>query len=203
MTAITCWLFAVWRSCEEILIRADEDSVKQEEASFFRKTQRPSSKTSQYEDIVRLSTPKTRSRSSQEAGPPHTPHCENNCPIWHIDPRVKTAAITPRLLQLSRPKLIHLDFQSNRESAASIVSLASRRTRLSQRLVRLSLPRLKHSNICCELGRPEESIWTVSGAAKRATASTRVEMLATPKQLHVDYVPPREPEWSRRNAVST
>ncbi|XP_071313213.1 sperm microtubule associated protein 2-like isoform X2 [Trachinotus anak] len=176
---------------------------KEEEASFFRKTQRPSSKTSQYENIVRLSTPKTRSHSSQEAGPPHTPQCENNCPIWHIDPRVRTAVITPRLLQLSQPKVNHLDLQSNRESAASIVSLASRRVRLSQRLVRLSLPRLKQSNICCELGRPEESIWTVSGAARRATASARVEMLATPKQLPEDYVPPREPDWIRRTAIST
>ncbi|KAG7237138.1 hypothetical protein INR49_032768 [Caranx melampygus] len=181
----------------------EDHQRKEEEVSVVRKTQRPSSRTNQYENIVRLSTPKTRSRGPQEPGPPHTPHCESNCPIWHIDPRVKTAVITPRLLQLSQPKLNHPDFQSGRESAASVVSLASRGARVSQRLVRLSLPRLKQSNICWELGRPEEPIWKVSAAARKATTSTRVEMLATPKRLSEDYVPARRPEWSRTNAMST
>ncbi|XP_044060806.1 uncharacterized protein LOC122880094 isoform X3 [Siniperca chuatsi] len=176
---------------------------EEEEASFFRKTQHPSSRASQYEHIVRLSTPKTRSCSSQEAGPPHTPQCENTCPVWHVDPKVKTAVITLRLLQLSNPKLNHPDFQSNRESVASIVSFASKTARISQRLVQLSLPRLKESNICCELGRPEESIWTVSRAARRATVSARVEMLAKPKQLSKDYIPPREPVWSRKKVLPT
>ncbi|KAL7396048.1 hypothetical protein ABVT39_027766 [Epinephelus coioides] len=175
---------------------------EEEEASFSRKTQHPSSKASQYEQIVRLSTPRTR--SSQDAGshmPPHTPQCENNCPVWHVDPSVKAAVITPRLLQLSNPKLNHPDFQSNRESVESVVSFASKRARISQRLVQLSLPRLKQSNICLELGHPVESIWTVSKVARRATASARVEMLATPKQLSKDYIPPREPEWSRRDVL--
>ncbi|XP_054453121.1 uncharacterized protein LOC129089780 [Anoplopoma fimbria] len=178
---------------------AREDHRRKEEASFSRKTQRPSSEAPQYEHIVRLSTPRTRSRGSQEAGPPHTPQCDNNCPIWHVAPNVKTAVITPRLLHLSIPKLIHPDFQSNRENAASIVSFPSKTARISQRLVQLSLPRLKQSNICQELGRPVEPIWTVSKAAMKATASARVEMLATPKQLSKDYVPPREPDWSRNN----
>ncbi|XP_076595717.1 sperm microtubule associated protein 2 like isoform X2 [Chaetodon auriga] len=173
---------------------------EEEEASFFRKTQRPSF---QYEHIVRLSTPKTRRRSSQEVGPPHTPQCDTNCPIWHVDAKAKAAAITLRLLQLSRPKREHPDFQSSRESVTSIVSSASKTARASQRLVQLSLPKLKESNICWQLGRPEEPIWTVSKAARGATASARVEMLATPKQLSKDYVPPREPEWSRRSLSST
>ncbi|KAM3866958.1 ADP-ribosylation factor-like protein 9 [Diretmus argenteus] len=74
---------------------------------------------------------------------------------------VKTAMITPRLLQLSNPKLNHPDFHSNRHSAVSLVSCASRAARTSPRLDRLALPRLKESNVCYELGRPEESIWTV------------------------------------------
>ncbi|XP_013125791.1 uncharacterized protein spmap2l isoform X3 [Oreochromis niloticus] len=228
---------------------AREDHRRKEEeatASLFRKTQRPSSKTSQYENTLRLSTPRTRTRSSQDAGlspdppvsgipgpsqlrgrellvlrrknrdfedslrntivqglmPPHTPQCEKNCPVWHTEPRVKSAVITPRLLQLSKPKLAHPDFQRSRESVASIVSLSSRKARISQRLVQLSLPRLKESNICCALGRPEESIWNVSRAARRATASARIEMLAEPKQLSKDYIPPRDPEWSRKNVQS-
>ncbi|XP_047442000.1 testicular haploid expressed gene protein-like [Mugil cephalus] len=176
---------------------------KEEEASFFRKTQRPSSKASQYETIVRLSTPKTRKRSSQEDGRPHTSLCDNNCPVWHLDPRLKTVVITPRLLQLSNPKPTHPDFQGDRGSAASTVSSASRAARISQRLVQLSLPKLKESNICYELGRPEESIWTVSRAARRTSASLRVEMLAAPKQLSEDYVPPREPEWNRKTVERT
>ncbi|XP_059202686.1 uncharacterized protein LOC131982129 [Centropristis striata] len=112
---------------------------------------------------------------------------------------MKTAVITPRLLQLSNPKLNHPDFQSNRESIASIVSFASKTARISQRLLQLSRPRLKQSNICHELGRPADPIWTVSKAARKATVSARVEMLATPKLLSEDYIPPREPEWSRKN----
>ncbi|XP_069388162.1 sperm microtubule associated protein 2-like isoform X2 [Paralichthys olivaceus] len=176
----------------------DGPGRKDEEA----KTQRPSSKTSQYRSFVRLSTPRGGSHRSQDAGPPHTPQCENNCPVWHVDPRVKAAAITPRLLRLSIPKQTHPDFQSNGESVSSIASLASRGARVSQRLVQLSLPRLRKSNVCCELGRPEESVWTVSRAARRATASSRVKMLATPKQLPKDYVLPREAEWSRNYVLS-
>ncbi|KAK9518461.1 hypothetical protein VZT92_023767 [Zoarces viviparus] len=176
---------------------AREDQRRKEEASFSRKTRRPSSEASRYEHIVRLSTPRTRSCSSQEAGPPHTPQCDNN------EPTMKAAVITPRLLQLSKPKRNHPDFQSNRESAASIVSFASKTARISRRLVQLSLPRLKQSNVCLELGRPAEPIWTVSKAARRTTASARVEMLATPKHLSEDYVPPREPEWSRNNVPSS
>ncbi|XP_063733023.1 sperm microtubule associated protein 2 [Eleginops maclovinus] len=177
--------------------KQDEEA---EEVSFSRKTRRPSSKASQYEHIVRLSTPRSRRRSAQEAGPPHTPHCESNCPIWHVDPSVKTAAITPRLLQLSNPKLLRPDFHSNRESVASIVSKTAQ---ISPRLVLLSLPRLKQSSICLQLGPPADSIWTVSKAARKATATDRVEMLATPKQLSKHYTAPREPEWSRNTVLSS
>ncbi|XP_074529773.1 sperm microtubule associated protein 2-like [Halichoeres trimaculatus] len=179
----------------------EEEEEEEEEVSFFRTTRCPSSRASQYEHIVRLSTPKTRSCRTQEGGPPHTPHCETNCPIWHVEPRAKRSALSLRLLQLSNPKLTHPDFQSNRESAESMVSFASQTAQISQRLTRLSLPRLKESNICCKLGRPEESIWTVSRAAKKATLSARVEMLASPKQLSKDYIPPREAEWSQRNVL--
>ncbi|XP_028272541.1 testicular haploid expressed gene protein-like [Parambassis ranga] len=183
--------------------RRKEEEEEEEEVNFFRKTQRPSSKASQYDNSVRLSTPKTRGRGSQDAGPPHTTQCETSCPVWHLDPRLKTAVITPRLLQLCNPKLTHPDFHPDRQSVASIISLASRTARISQRLVQLSLPRLKESNICWKLGRPEESIWTVSRAARKATASRRIEFLAEPKQLSRDYIPPREPEWSRKDLQST
>ncbi|XP_031722774.1 testicular haploid expressed gene protein-like isoform X1 [Anarrhichthys ocellatus] len=159
---------------------AREDQQRKEEASFSRKTRRPSSEASRYEHIVRLSTPRTRSCSSQEAGPPHTPQCDNNCPVWHVDPNMKAAVITPRLLQLSKPKLSHPDFQSNRE-IASIVSFASKTARISQRLVQLSLPRLKQSNVCLELGRPAEPIWTV-----RAPSHKPPQYLSLQFSLNVD-----------------
>lgn len=47
------------------------------------------------------------------------------------------------------------------QSVRSFVSLAPNTAHISPRLVQLALPRLKESNICRELGRPEESIWTV------------------------------------------
>lgn len=44
------------------------------------------------------------------------------------------------------------------------------------------------------------NVWNqVSRAARRAAASARVETLATPKELSKDYIPPREPAWSRKN----
>lgn len=48
------------------------------------------------------------------------------------------------------------------QSVESIASFAHKSAQISQRLVQLSLPRLKQSNICSDLGRPEETIWTVS-----------------------------------------
>lgn len=47
--------------------------------------------------------------------PPHTPQCDTNCPIRHVAPRANAAVMSLRLLQLSRPKLTHPDFQGNRE----------------------------------------------------------------------------------------
>ncbi|XP_056296233.1 testicular haploid expressed gene protein-like [Pseudoliparis swirei] len=189
-------------ACSKRDFSAREDHRrKEEEASSSRKTPRPSSEASRYERIVRLSTPRSRSCSAQEAGPLHGPRCDNNCPIWHVDPRATAAVVTARLLQLAIPKAHHPDFRSNRENVASVVSFASKTAQVSQRLVRLSLPRLKRSGVCHELGRPAEPIWTVSKAALRATASARLETLATPKPLSEDYVPSRDPEWRRTKVV--
>ncbi|XP_015224621.1 PREDICTED: testicular haploid expressed gene protein-like isoform X3 [Cyprinodon variegatus] len=98
--------------------------------------------------------------------PLHTPQCENNCPIWHVDPRMRNVVITARLLQLSQPKQTHKDYSSNRESAASVVSFASRAAQISQRVAQLSLPKLKQSNICYQLGHLEDTIWTVTSSKK-------------------------------------
>nr|XP_040028740.1 testicular haploid expressed gene protein-like isoform X2 [Gasterosteus aculeatus aculeatus] len=179
-----------------------EDQRRKEEASFSRKTRRPSSEASRYERFVRLSAPRTRSGGSRDAGPPHTPPCDNNGPIWHLDAGTKPAVITPRLLRLADPKRNHPDFWSNSEGAASVVSLSSQTARPSQRLVRLSLPRLRGGDACRRLGRPAEPIWTVSKAAMGATASARLEMLALPKRLSEGYVPPREPGWSRNTVTA-
>ncbi|XP_040028740.2 sperm microtubule associated protein 2 like isoform X2 [Gasterosteus aculeatus] len=179
-----------------------EDQRRKEEASFSRKTRRPSSEASRYERFVRLSAPRTRSGGSRDAGPPHTPPCDNNGPIWHLDAGTKPAVITPRLLRLADPKRNHPDFWSNSEGAASVVSLSSQTARPSQRLVRLSLPRLRGGDACRRLGRPAEPIWTVSKAAMGATASARLEMLALPKRLSEGYVPPREPGWCRNTVTA-
>ncbi|KAF7660242.1 hypothetical protein LDENG_00285600 [Lucifuga dentata] len=127
------------------------------------------------------------------------PQCEPNCPIWHVDPKVKTVTLTPRLLQLSMPKLNHADHQRNRDSVTSIISCVYKTARVSPRLIQLSLPKLKESNVCYEFGCAEEPIRTVSRAARRATASARIKILAQPKQLTEGYIPPREPEWTRQN----
>ncbi|XP_028316074.1 testicular haploid expressed gene protein-like isoform X4 [Gouania willdenowi] len=119
-----------------------------------------------------------------------------NRPMWNVAITLRPVPMSALLQQLSRPKPTHPDHLSNRPSAASIVSSASKTTRTSSGTTRLSLPKLKENKICHDLGRPEESIWTISKAAKKASSSVRVEMLSEPKQLSKDYVPPREPEWS-------
>ncbi|XP_028316072.1 testicular haploid expressed gene protein-like isoform X3 [Gouania willdenowi] len=162
----------------------DDQWRKEEALSFFKRKQCPSS---QYENTVRLSTPRTRTPGSQEA---------KNRPMWNVAITLRPVPMSALLQQLSRPKPTHPDHLSNRPSAASIVSSASKTTRTSSGTTRLSLPKLKENKICHDLGRPEESIWTISKAAKKASSSVRVEMLSEPKQLSKDYVPPREPEWS-------
>ncbi|KAM9740767.1 uncharacterized protein spmap2l [Menidia menidia] len=100
----------------------------------------------QYHNMVRLSTPK--SRKYEEVSPPQTPQWGGRFP------RMRTPPITPRLLQLSKPKQTHPDFQGERETSAP------RGTPTSQRLVQLSLPRMRGGKSCSHLGRPEDPIWT-------------------------------------------
>nr|XP_046181146.1 testicular haploid expressed gene protein [Oncorhynchus gorbuscha] len=165
---------------------------KDEEVISSRKTLRSSSKTAQYELVVRLSTPKSRSRSSQEMGPPHTSCCEYSCPIWHIDPRVRTAETTPRLLQLANPKANHLNFKSNKEKVETYISYAAKTAQTTPRLDQLSLPKLRDSKMFFERGHPEDSIWPVSRRARQATATSRLQTLSAPKGLNKDYIPLRD-----------
>lgn len=69
------------------------------------------------------------------------------------------------------------------QSVESVVSFASETVRISQRLVQLSLPRLKQSNICLELGHPVESIWTVRTPTDKSSQCLLVPfVLKAPEQ---------------------
>ncbi|XP_042181589.1 uncharacterized protein LOC121846910 [Oncorhynchus tshawytscha] len=125
-------------------------------------------------------------------GPPHTSCCEYSCPIWHIDPRVKTAETTPRLLQLANPKANHLNFKSNREKVETYISYAAKTAQTTPRLDQLSLPKLRDSKMFFERGHPEDSIWPVSRRARQATATSRLQTLSAPKGLNKDYIPLRD-----------
>ncbi|XP_072549971.1 sperm microtubule associated protein 2-like [Salminus brasiliensis] len=171
-------------TCHQLLLREREEVAM--------KTTRPSCHEAQYEQAVRLATPRARSRSSQDVRPPHSLCCEYSCPVWHISPSVQNAVVSPRLVQLARPKTTHSDFRINRQAVETYISDAAKTARTTSRLEQLCLPKLRESSLFLQHGRPESPIWHVSKGARKATASARVRQLSTPKTLAKDYIPPRD-----------
>ncbi|XP_057205973.1 uncharacterized protein LOC130564102 isoform X1 [Triplophysa rosa] len=108
---------------------------KEEERRKTMKVSHPS-QTLQYEEIIRLATPKFRGPSSQEVSSSHTELCEHDCPIWHVKSCVRNVVISPRLLQLSRPKPPHPDFTCERQ-----VSRGARNATASALIRGLSAPK--------------------------------------------------------------
>ncbi|KAA0709766.1 hypothetical protein E1301_Tti018033 [Triplophysa tibetana] len=167
---------------------------KEEERRKTMKISHPS-QTLQYKDILRLATPKFRRPNSQEVSSSHSELCEHDCPIWHVKPCVRNAVISPRLLQLSRPKPHHPDFTSDRQNVQTLISYAAKTAKMSTRLEQLSLPKLRENRHVCDYGRPEITIRPVSRGARNAIASAQIRGLSAPKALSKDYIPPREPAW--------
>ncbi|CAL8324093.1 unnamed protein product, partial [Boreogadus saida] len=149
-----------------------------DEGSFRRKTPPlcPSSKGSQAELLTRRSARRPRptaQRSQVNHALPvqdpnttstlygHTPECEPTCLVWHVDLRIRNPKLSPRLLELSRPKTTHPHFQSKRQVFEKGTSETSRAQSKSPRLDYLSLPRLRLSQVCYQPSRPEEPIRTV------------------------------------------
>ncbi|XP_026136072.1 testicular haploid expressed gene protein-like isoform X2 [Carassius auratus] len=168
---------------------------KEEEEERWMKISRPSSHAVQYENLVRLSTPKTRGRSAQEVNSPHSLLCEHDCPIWHVSPSLRDTVVSPRILQMSIPKTHHPDFTSNRQNVQTFISYAAQTAKMTSRLEQLSLPKLRKNRHFYDPGQPESPIRTVSRGARIATASARIQALSTPKALSKDYIPPREATW--------
>ncbi|XP_062380827.1 sperm microtubule associated protein 2-like [Sardina pilchardus] len=166
--------------------------AREEEHLPPRRTLRPSCQADQYEHIVRLSAPKRRSTSSQEMRPPHTISCEHSCPIWHIDPGVKSVYVSPRLRQLASPKPHHPSFQSNKETVETYISSTAKTAQTTSRLDLLSLSKKRENGMFYDRGHPERPIWLVSKEAINAKASPRVAELSLPKLLAKDYLPPRD-----------
>ncbi|XP_049324218.1 testicular haploid expressed gene protein-like isoform X2 [Astyanax mexicanus] len=155
------------------------------------KTSRPSCRETQYEQAARMATPRARSRSSQVVSP-HSDWCEYSCPVWHISPGVQKTLVSPRIVQLARPKTTHPDFRVNRQAVETHITHAAKTARITSRLEQLCLPKLRESSLFYPPSRPESPIRPVSRGASRATASARVRQLSTPKSLCKDYIPPRD-----------
>ncbi|XP_051514043.1 testicular haploid expressed gene protein-like [Myxocyprinus asiaticus] len=168
---------------------------EEEERRMMKKIPHPSSHIAQYENIVRLATPKTRVRSSQEVSFAHSELCEYDCPIWHLTPCVRNAVISPRILQLANPKTNHPNFTSNRQNEQLFISYAAKTAKVTPRLELLSLPKLRENRHFYDYGRPESPIRPVTRGARNANVSARIQRLSTPKPLSKDYIPPREPAW--------
>ncbi|XP_067239536.1 sperm microtubule associated protein 2-like isoform X1 [Chanodichthys erythropterus] len=172
-----------------------QSSCRKEEEDRRMKISRPSSHAVQYENFVRLATPKSRGRSAQEVNSPHSSLCEHDCPIWHVSPNVRNAMVSPRILHLANPKTNHPNFTSNRQNVQTFISYAAQTAKMSPRLEQLSLPRLREDRHFYDPRRPESPIRPVSRGARKATASSRIRDLSAPKALSKDYIPPREPTW--------
>ncbi|XP_058653560.1 testicular haploid expressed gene protein-like isoform X2 [Onychostoma macrolepis] len=138
--------------CLQIQLRKEEEEERRMKIS------RPSSHAVQYENVVRLATPKTRGRSAQEVNSPHSLLCEHDCPIWHVSPSVRNVVISPRILRLANPKTNHPIFTSNRQT---FISYAAQTAKMTSRLEQLSLPKLRKNRHFYDPGRPESPIRTV------------------------------------------
>ncbi|XP_049324219.1 testicular haploid expressed gene protein-like isoform X3 [Astyanax mexicanus] len=123
---------------------------------------------------------------------PHSDWCEYSCPVWHISPGVQKTLVSPRIVQLARPKTTHPDFRVNRQAVETHITHAAKTARITSRLEQLCLPKLRESSLFYPPSRPESPIRPVSRGASRATASARVRQLSTPKSLCKDYIPPRD-----------
>ncbi|KAJ8377866.1 hypothetical protein AAFF_G00250980 [Aldrovandia affinis] len=154
-------LFSVWD---------EQPSRKAEEGSCSGQSVRPASWTVPYEDLVRLSTPKHGYGSSREVRPPHTAWCDHSCPIWHFDTKAPATTLSPRLVQLAGPKGTHPNFRSNRESVQTRVSDAAKSARSTPRLDLLSLPKMRESSVCVQLGSPEEPSFPMCQTGQRVSS---------------------------------
>ncbi|XP_026887271.2 testicular haploid expressed gene protein-like isoform X2 [Electrophorus electricus] len=139
-----------------------EQLCREEEEDRRVRKSHPLSCVAQYEHVVRLATPRSRSRSFQEVSPPHSEWCEYSCPVWHISFSALNAVISPRLLQLAQPKSTHPNFRSNRQTIETNVTYAAKKAQPSPRLEQLCLPKLRESSLFYQHGPPESPIRPVS-----------------------------------------
>ncbi|XP_009873044.1 PREDICTED: testicular haploid expressed gene protein-like, partial [Apaloderma vittatum] len=112
-------------------------------------------------------------------------------PQWPVSAAAQSYKASLRILELSRPKVLHSEFQPLREVPTQVTNV----TRASSRLQRLAEPRVRSVTCCSELGPLESAIRPVSEGAQRAIASPRILELAKAKKLHPDYLPLRDVEW--------
>ncbi|XP_064200052.1 sperm microtubule associated protein 2-like [Anguilla rostrata] len=182
----------------------EQPSRKAQDGLCLTKGSWPFPGTIQYETLVRLSAPKYRSRRPREVRPPHTQRCDRECPIWHYEVSTPARLLSPRLLQLARPKETHPSFRGNRESVETVISETAKLAHSTPRLDLLSMPKMREeSHLSFPLRHLEDPIRPVSKHAKRAVASPRVKSLAVPKAVVKDYLPNRDPVWSPPRSLWT
>ncbi|XP_023651609.1 sperm microtubule associated protein 2-like isoform X2 [Paramormyrops kingsleyae] len=171
-------------------LSACEEQWRQRKQSFSpRKDLKPPTRAARYEHLARLSAPRTRPQDFQEDG---VSWCQWD---WARFQSTGAAELSLRLLQLAKPKVMHLDFKGDRESAETYISCTARRAQTSPRLEQLALPKMRKTNMFFELGRPEETIRPISESAIRAKATPRIKSLAAPKDVGRDCMPMQDPVW--------
>lgn len=97
---------------------------------------------------------------------------------WDKNDKATKFALSERLEQLVLPKPVHKEWQGDRPSPIWLVNKSALKAQPSERLISLSSAKQHHREF-----QDVKPVYTVvSEAAKNATASQRVEMLAHPKQ---------------------
>ncbi|KAL2304967.1 hypothetical protein Nmel_006934 [Mimus melanotis] len=127
-------------------------------------------------------------------------------PEWPVSLAARNYHASQRILELAQPKGLHPDFVPAREVPTRVSSFATSANALV-RVQKLAEPLIRELACCSRHTHPSSVISTVSRSPQKAIASPRTTELSKPKQLHANYVSPRDPEWpvteAAKRAVAT
>ena len=112
--------------------------------------------------------------------------------MWNVTNAAMRAATNERLLQLSRPKRFHSDYEPCRPVRTS-VSLAAQKATPSPRIEALCNPKTRPSI--------EGREWTVKKGALSTRASQRVQELSHAKGVPLGFTPDKVEVWEVSKAA--
>ncbi|XP_041368423.1 testicular haploid expressed gene protein-like isoform X2 [Gigantopelta aegis] len=144
--------------------------------------------TSPTERLEQLAKAKGVSEDYKENNKQFLYSCGRASSVWLVDEAAKKCPERERTEQLAAPKGTHQNFQLLRD-VHTIVAPAALKTKPTERLETLASPKQRPE------GPFREPTWSVTQAAKNASASARCMELARPKGVVDGYLMARDVEW--------